>query len=161
MIEVNTIQEIYKGHFQVILDFPSPVDLEKIINLNYKYVWAIEHKEVRTSWVEYDYSLFEKKVGESLVLARNIEMEFLIETDKYLKLIPHIKQTVKIIQTNIIPPSYIDIKRLNGKRKYDLLKEKINYLFELEMPGASDYSPIISPNREFLEEVIAKFRNNK
>ena len=161
MIEVNTIKKIYKGHFQVILDFPSTKDLENIINLNYKYVWAIEHKEVKTSWAKYGYSLFGKKAGKSLILARNIEMEFLIETDKFLKLIPHIKQTVKIIQTNEIPPTYIDIKKLNGKAKYDLLKEKIDYLYELEMPGASDYSPIISPNREFLEEVISKFRINK
>jgi hypothetical protein len=26
-IEVNKIKEIYKGHYQVILDFPSPNDL--------------------------------------------------------------------------------------------------------------------------------------
>ena len=157
-METNKITEIYKGHFQVILDFPSQNDLYKIISNDYKYIWCVEHNEVRSSWENYDFTLFDSRIQNSFLMARNIEMEFIIETIDFLKIIPSINQTIKIIQTNIIPPSYIDLKKLNGKGKYDLLKNKVDYLFELELPGAIDYAPLVSPNIEFLETVIKKFQ---
>ena len=81
-------------------------------------------------------------------------MEYLMETSDFLQLIPEIHQTVKIIQTNIIPPYYLNLKQLSGKGKYDLLKNKIDYLFELEIPGAIDYTHIISSQVNFLEKII-------
>ena len=83
-------------------------------------------------------------------------MEFLLNTSDFLDLIPQIHQTVRIIQTNIVPPYYLNIKNLSEKGKYNLLKSKIDYLFELEMPGTIDYAPIISPNINYLENLIAK-----
>lgn len=157
-METNKIAEIYKGHFQVILDFPSQNDLYKIINNDYKYVWGVEHNEIRSSWENYDFTLFDLRIQNSFLMARNIEMEFIIETSNFINLIPSINQTIKIIQTNIIPPSYLDLKRLKGKGKYDLLKSKVDYLFELELPGATDYAPLVSPNIEFLENVIKQFQ---
>ena len=156
MVETNVIKEIYKGHYQVILDFPSPSDLINIIDTSYKYVWGVEHNENSLEWEKYDYSLFGKKVKPESVFARNIEMEYLMETSDFLHLIFDIHQTVKIIQTNIIPPYYLNISRLQGKEKYDLLRSKIDYLFELEMPGAVDYAPIKSPHVDFLETVVKK-----
>ena len=156
-METNKITEIYKGHFQVILDFPTQNDLYKIINNDYKYIWGIEHNEIRSSWKDYDFTLFDSKSPSNFCMARNIEMEFIIETVDFLKIIPSINQTIKIIQTNIIPPSYINLKQLNGKGKYDLLKNKVDYLFELELPGAVDYAPLISPNIDFLETVMKQF----
>jgi hypothetical protein len=61
-IEINKIEEIYKGHYQVILDFPSPNDLTKILDTSYKYVWGIEHNEDSLEWEKYDYLLYGKKV---------------------------------------------------------------------------------------------------
>lgn len=159
MTEVNTITEIFKGHYQVILDFPEPIDLEKIIDKNYRYIWGISHNELGPSWTPYDYSLFGVKLDGMQLQARNIEMEFLIETDKFIELIPFINQTIKIVQTNSIPPAYLDLKRLTGQSRYNLLKDKIEYLFELEMPGAVDYAPIVSSDIEFLKELIKKFAN--
>lgn len=156
-METNKITEIYKGHFQVILDFPNQNDLYKIISNDYKYIWGVEHNEIRSSWGNYDFTLFDSRLQNSFLMARNIEMEFLIETSEFVRIIPSINQTIKIIQTNIVPPSYIDLKKLNGKAKYDLLKSKVDYLFELELPGATDYAPLVSPNIEFLENVIKKF----
>ena len=157
-IETNKIEEIYKGHYQVILDFPTPSDLIKIIDMSYKYVWSIEHKENLVEWVKYDYCLYGKKKKSNNVFARNIEMEYLMETSDFLQIIPDIHQTIKIVQTNIIPPYYMNLNQLSGKGKYDLLKSKIDYLFELEMPGAIDYSPLISPNIDFLKNVIDRLK---
>ncbi|MBI5913992.1 MAG: hypothetical protein HY842_01330 [Bacteroidetes bacterium] len=157
MVEVNSIKEIYKGHFQVILDYPSPSDLGKILSKDYKYVWCISHEENRTNWSDYDYFMFGKRLEGVFVQARNIKMELILETDEFIELIPFINQTIKIIQTNVIPPSYLDIERLSGKGKYDLLRDKIGYLFELEMPGAIDFAPIVSPSLSYLKSIIDKF----
>lgn len=157
-METNKIIEIYKGHYQTILDFPNPTDLFKIVDVSYKYIWGFEHRETQIEWSNYDFLLFDKKVDINKVKVRNIEMEYLIETSSFLEIIPHIHQTVRIIQTNHMPPFYLDIKNLSGKKKYDLLKDKIDYLFELEMPGAIDYTPLISPSVHFLEGVIDRIQ---
>jgi len=158
-IETNKIEEIYKGHYQVILDFPNQNDLIKILDISYKYVWGIEHNENSLEWEKYDYHLYGEKVNSDVVLARNMQMEYLIETSDFLRLIPNIHQTIKIIQTNVIPPYYMNLSQMKGKGKYDLLKDKVDYLFELEMPGAVDYAPLISPNIYFLENIIDKLKD--
>ncbi|MEZ4919227.1 MAG: hypothetical protein R2792_08985 [Saprospiraceae bacterium] len=86
-----------------------------------------------------------------------MKLELLIPTDMFLKLIPSISQTVKIIQTNTEPPYFLNLENIHGKTRYNLLKKHLDYLFELDMPGASDYSPIISPNKAFLETIRAAF----
>ena len=154
-IEVNKIKEIYKGHYQVILDFPEPQDLLKIIEPTYKYIWGFEHSENSIEWAKYTHSIFGKPCKENFRV-RNINMEYLVETNSFLELIPFIHDTVNLIQTNIIPPYFLNMDRLKGKDRYDLLKSKIDYLFEINMPGAIDYTPIVSPNRTFLENVVGK-----
>jgi hypothetical protein len=37
-----------------------------------------------------------------------------------------------------------------------LLAKEVNYLFEIEIPGATDYAPIVSSNKEFLQDLIKK-----
>jgi hypothetical protein len=157
-INTNVIEEIYKGHYQVILDFPTANDLGRIISSTHKYIWGVEHNEGRTAWSKYEGLLYGVKSKGEIVFARNIKMEFLIEVKDFLSLIPHIHQTVKIIQTNDIPPSYINIESLKGKSKYDLLKEKVDYLFEIDIPGSADYAPIVSPSVDYLNNVIKQFK---
>lgn len=157
MIEVNKIKELYQEHYQVILDFPEAQDLEKLLDKSYKYVWGVEHNEGRSSWSFYEHTLYGEKLINKSVYARNCIMEFIVETLDFIELLPHIKQSVKIVQTNVLPPSFLDLRRLKGKAKYDLLKTKLNYLFEIEIPGATDYSTIISSDKRFLEKVIKEF----
>ena len=158
VMETNVIKEIYKGHYQVILDFPTSKDLVNIIDASYKYVWGISHIENSLEWKSYDYLLFGNKVNADATMVRNLEMEFLVDTHVFLRLIPNINQSVKIIQTNNIPPYYLNIKQLSGKSKYDLLKDKIDYLFEMELSGATDYAPLVSSDVAFLERVIKKMQ---
>ena len=158
MMEVNKIREIYSGHYQVILDFPTPNDLKYILDGSYTYVWGVQHNELRSSWKEYNYSLFGQRDFE-IGYARNIQMEFLIDTKSFLKLLPEIKQTIHLVQTNIIPPYYLDLNRLDGNKKYALLKEKTDYLLEITIPGASDYAPLVSSNLSYLEMVVERFNN--
>lgn len=157
-IEINKIKEIYNKHYFVLLDFPTPNDLFKILDRSYKYVWGVEHSENKTEWKDYDYYLFDKKNENIKIKARNLRMEYLIKTDDFFKIIPNIHQTIRIVQTNHIPPYYLDINKLEGKPKYDLLHQKIDYLFELELSGAVDFAPLVSPNIKFLEQVVANLK---
>jgi len=158
MVEVNKIEEIYNGHYQVMLDFPTPTDLVKVIDNSYQFICRIDHNEGRSSWLPYVHTLFGERPIETPLFARNISMEFLCRTTTFIKLLLKVKQTVRIIQTNIMPPEYLELKKLSGKPKYDLLKSKLSYLFEIEIPGATDYAPLISSNISFLHSVIEKFK---
>ncbi len=151
----NQIKEIYKGHFQVILDFPTTNDLLKIVDPSYNYIWGVNHVENRTEWANYKGELFGQVISTNNLQTRNTIMEFLISTKDFIPIIPSIHQTVYIVQSNLIPPYYLNLNKLQGKTKYELLT-KIDYLFELDMPGSPDYTAIISPNSNFLEGVISK-----
>lgn len=148
---------LYEGHYQLILDFQSKLDIIKILDTSYTYVWGINHIENSVNWANYNHTLYECDIDICGTQARNIQMEFLISTQEFIKLIPFIKQTINIIQTNKLPPYYLNLNRLKGKGKYELLKKEIDYLFELDVPGASDYITIISPNIEFLKSIKEKF----
>ena len=62
-IKTNAIQEIYQGHYLVLLDFPTPHDLLKIIDNTYRYVWGVEHQVLGTEWKDYDFSFIPSKSG--------------------------------------------------------------------------------------------------
>ncbi len=158
MFETNKIQEAFSGHFQVILDFPDATDLPKILDKTVKYVWGIGHKEGGSSWLNYNHTLFGEQMPVDAILARKIEMEFIVETTTFINLIPSIHQTINLIQINIIPPVYLDLKKFEGLKRYQMLQKEVDYLFELVMPGATDYATLISPNITFLEGVVAAFK---
>lgn len=156
-LEVNKIKEIYPGHFFVLLDFPSIKDLYRIIDVSYKYIWNFKHIENEITWEKYTYNLYGKSVTQQMELnVRNIQLEYLILTDDFIKIIPNIRGDLNIIQTNIIPPPYLRLEKFEGKSRYNILRNKIDYLFELTMPSAIDYSSLISPNKVFLEKVISR-----
>ncbi|MGB1204515.1 MAG: hypothetical protein ACPG5B_02645 [Chitinophagales bacterium] len=157
-MQTNEIIELYKGHYLVILDFPTALDLKHIIEPNYKFVWCVEHHENTNNWSSFEHTLYNMKADAQTLYVRNIEMEYIMDTASFLNLLPHIRQTVKIIQTNMMPPYFMDLKRLKEKGKYDLLREKLDYLFEIEIVGATDYARLISPDKQFLERVIAALK---
>ena len=115
MANYNEITKIYDGHYQVILDFTSKLDIIKILDSSYKYVWGINHVENSVDWAIYKHTLFKHKIRESDICVRNVQMEFLISTDAFIDLIPFIKQTITIVQTNKKPPYYLNINKLKGK----------------------------------------------
>lgn len=161
MIESNSIKEIHKGIYHLILDFPERDFIYMILSNSYKYVWGINHIENSLEWSVYKHSLFGISDNLNEIEVRNINLEFLVKTQDFKKLIPKINQKITIIQTNIKPPYYLDLKNLNDASKYQLLKSKIDFLFELEMPSQPDYTPIISSNKAFLEDIIAEFNKYK
>ena len=157
MIKTNQIEEIFKGFYRVILDFPDKSILFKVLDKSYKYVWVVEHIENGIEWDNYNHTLYGVKLFQNIKV-RNLKLEFLMETEQFLNYIPEINQSVKLLQTNIVPPYYLELSKFHGKSKYDLLKAKVDFLFELDLPGATDYSPIISPNLGYLENLLLKIK---
>jgi hypothetical protein len=61
---------------------------------------------------------------------------------------------VTLIQINKMPPYFLDLKRLNGKTRYDLLKRECDFLFEIDLPSAVDYGTLISTNKDYLADLL-------
>lgn len=152
-IETNVIKEIYKGHYSLLLDFPTKDILYSLLNRSYKYVWGINYKWCGCGWNPFPFNLFDEKMPSLNV--RNVQMDFLLETDDFIKLIPYIEGELHIVQINNIPPYYLDLNRIKGKTKFDLLKRDTDYLFEMDLPSLPDYTEIMSPDVEFLRKVLS------
>ena len=156
-LSVNTITEIYKGIYSVLLDFPTKDILYSMINKSYKYVWCVNYTANSYVWRDNVNNLYDVEVHD--VLTRNIKMEYLMKTEDFIKIIPSINGSLHLLQTNTIPPYYLDLHKLTDDLKYRLLCNNIDFLFEIDLPSSPDYTEVISPSRTFLEDLVNK--NNK
>ena len=153
-LSVNTITEIYKGIYSVLLDFPTKDILYSMINKSYKYVWCVNYTANSYVWRDNVNNLYDVEVHD--VLTRNIKMEYLMKTEDFIRIIPSIRGSLHLLQTNTIPPYYLDIQGFTGDLKYKLLSNNIDFLFEIDLPASPDYTEVISPNKFFLEDLINK-----
>ena len=100
------------------------------------------------------FQVFGQKVNTALF--RNLRNDILLETSEFLKLIPFFEDgmLLRIVQTNTIPPYFMNPANENISQETwcGLLNKHLDYLFELNY--CNDYSPIISPNKAFLERVL-------
>lgn len=154
-IKINEITQLDNNQYQLILDFPSIDILYKIVNPDYKYIWIYNHTEIGSYWNEADnVMIFNLNVPNAML--RNQTFDILLNTTDFLKLIPHINENtnIRIIQTNVKPPYYINANNFPNRDKtwYKLLNDDLGFLFEFEY--CNDLCPLISPNRMFLESVL-------
>ena len=126
-IEINKIKEIYEGTYFLSSDSLAKDILHKILDKSVKYVWGINHKEYGVTWKSVPCQIYEQDF--SNVFVRNVNMEFLMKTEDFCKILPRLKHTnFHLIQTNRIPPYYLDINRIKGKTLYELLKNYLSFL---------------------------------
>lgn len=154
-IKVNQITEISDGIYESVLDFPTKDFLKVLISDKYRYVWCVCYEEDMYEWNTIGRNLYGMSLNE--VLVRNVRLEYILETSQFIELIPHIKGG-HFIQMNKIPSYYLSgsMDHMNIKTKYDLLKKETDFLFEIDLPPSPDYTPVISPDRDFLEEALTK-----
>lgn len=160
-IEINVIKKIYGEHYFMLLDFPTIDILNYIIDESYQYIWGVNYEKQGCVWETESYNLFDKKWNE--LYTRNVSMEFLMKTSDFLERLPYIKDNLHIIQINKIPPYYLDMNRIKGKTRYDLLKKETDYLFEIKLPyssASSDFTEIISPDIKFMNRILNKVVSN-
>lgn len=154
-VRVNEIIPISGDQYMLILDFPPIEILNSLIDVNYKYVWICEHQEIGYEWKQLERPLiFGQTISNALF--RNLRSDILLETPEFLKLIPSLKDgmPLRIIQTNTIPPYFLNPinEGISQETWSKLLSSHLDYLFEFDY--CDDYSPIISPNKAFLERVL-------
>lgn len=77
-----------------------------------------------------------------------------METTEFVKLLPEWGNGIQMIQINKEPPEYFDPYRIQGKKRYEILRSECDYLFELDIPSATDYGTLISSNKEYLEKLM-------
>lgn len=154
---LNTITELYNGHYCVKIQMDSDLDILKIINLSYKFIWILEYSEYLNEWTSSCNTIFKNQSNPEKVFIRNDNMEILMDTQYFYDLLKRkgqVRNYLHIIQTDVVPPYYLDLKKFVGKNKYIMLKQHINYLFEIIQMG--DYELIISSKKEFLEDILRK-----
>ena len=151
---INTLKEIYPGHFQIILDFATVDFLKFILSDEYKYVWVYSHETKGSlEWKSYQLPLFDNQNYQQ-VLARNISFDFIVPTNDFRALLPSIGPGVTLTQLNELSKYYLNPATIKGKSRYDLLSKECDYLFEIDIPSATDYGTLVSSDRSFLTSLL-------
>ncbi|RYE18917.1 MAG: hypothetical protein EOP45_13390 [Sphingobacteriaceae bacterium] len=157
---INTLKKIYEGHYQIILDFATIDFLKLVLSDKYKYVWVYRH-EIKNSlnWNTYELPLSNNQ-GNHKLLARNINFDFIMPTDEFKTIVPLLGSGITLTQLNVLPQYYLRPEIVKGKTRYDLLIKECDYLFEIDIPSATDYGTLISSNRDYLQSLLANEQIN-
>jgi hypothetical protein len=151
---INSIKEKFPGHFQIILDGATSRVLEHFLSDAYKYVWVYTYEtENSLEWETYDLPIFESSQM-TQVMARRIRFSFVTSTERFKELLPKLKSGISVAQVNVLPKYYLDPLKIEGKTRYDLLRDECDYLFEMDVPSATDYGTLISSKYEYLQSLL-------
>jgi hypothetical protein len=157
---INTIKEIYPGQYYIRFDFATNKFLEYILDNNYQYVWISNHWVVETNeykefydWRQYNLPLFDNKNYYN-VLARQIKFDFVMATLEFRQILPNLSPGITLIQLNELPKYYLQLDRIEGKTRYELLTKECDYLFEINLPWPSGDGELVSPNKEWLQSLL-------
>lgn len=62
---------------------------------------------------------------------------------------------ISLVQLNVLPKYYLRGENITGKSRFDILKKECDYLFEIDIPEATDYGTLISSNLEYLHSLLS------
>src|SRR5258708_3671268 len=97
---INTIKELYPGHYQIILDFATNAFLKHVLDERYKYVWVINHTLTDyPNWHQHNLPLFDNQNSYN-ILSRYITFDFAMPTKEFKELIPKLNSGITLIQLN-------------------------------------------------------------
>lgn len=155
-MEVHKVKELYNGsHFYSLLDFPTNNVVNHLLSDEYKYVWVINYNaQSFDDWRELHLPLTLKNTNTQL-LAKQISFDFILPTRDFKSILPTLSKGITAIQINKLPPQYLDLRKLEGKSRYDLLQRECDYLFEIDIAYPTDYSTLISSDKAFLESFLS------
>ena len=151
---INCLRETNPGQYRIILDFATTNILPFLIRDSYKYIWVHNH----TTGKGFDWEEFKLPIKDNSVniktLARSLTFDFILTTDEFKKIMGDWKGGIELIQMNNIPPYYLDLDKVKGNKRYEILEKECDFLFEVNIPSATDYGALISPNREYLQSLL-------
>ena len=151
---INCIKETSYGRYRIILNFATTDILPYLIQDNYKYIWVHNHTTGKGfEWEEFNLPINDNSINIK-TLAKSLTFDFILTTDKFKSIMTNWKKGIELIQMNNIPPYYFDLNRIKGNKRYEILQNECDYLFELDIPSATDYGTLISSNKEYLQSLI-------
>ena len=150
----NCIQETVPGRYRIVLDFATTAILPYLIKDDYEYVWVHDHMTGKG----YDWEDFHLPItspsSNLQVLAKWVKFDFILKTEEFKKIMTTWASGIKLIQMNRIPPYYLNLDKIKGHQRYEKLKTECDYLFEVDIPSATDYGVLISPDKEYLQSLL-------
>jgi len=151
---INTIKQTAEDRYRIILNFATVKLLPYLITAAYKYVLVYNHKLSNpNSWKNRNLPVLDSSPKID-VRSKNVQFDFIMETKDFINLIPNWKNGIQMIQLNKIPPEYFDPNKIQGNQRYEILKNDCDYLFELDIPAATDYGTLISSDKSYLEKLL-------
>lgn len=151
---INCIQETATGRYRIILDFATTAILPFLIRDDYEYVWVHDHVTGKGyDWENFNLPIISPEINQK-ALARCVKFDFILKTEEFRKIMTNWPRGIKLIQMNRIPPYYLDLNKMKGNQRYEKLKTECDYLFEVDIPSATDYGVLISPNRKYLQSLL-------
>ncbi|WP_439881568.1 hypothetical protein ACSX1A_00125 [Pontibacter sp. MBLB2868] len=151
---INCIKETAQGRYRIVLDFATTGILKYLIRDSHKYIWVHNHTTGSGfQWQKYSLPIREE-VQNLNVLAKGLKFDFILPTEEFKPLMPDWKGGIKLLQINKLPPDYLDLDRIKGNRRYELLESECEFLFEVFIPSATDYGTLLSPDRAYLQSLL-------
>jgi hypothetical protein len=125
----------------------------ELIQRQHKFIWVYGYElKGNDSW-----TMFQLPISDKLhrtVLARQLKYDFIIGTNEFDEVKNEMPNGVTLFQINKHPPDFLDLGKIKGKTRYDLLKKECDYLFEIDLPSAVDYGTLVSSNKSYLTELL-------
>ena len=151
---INCIKEIAKGRYRIVLDFATTGILKYLIRDSHKYVWVYNHTTgSRFQWQKYSLPIKEETKNLN-VLAKGLKFDFIMPTEEFKPLMYNWERGIELIQLNQLPPDYLDLDKIKGNRRYELLESECEYLFEAVIPSAPDYGILVSADKAYLQPLL-------
>ncbi|MXV53365.1 hypothetical protein GS399_20600 [Pedobacter sp. HMF7647] len=151
---INCIRETAPGRYRIILDFATTNILPFLIRSDYNYIWVHNHIAGKGfDWEEFKLPIKDNSMNIK-TLARSLTFDFILTTDEFENIMTGWKGGIELIQMNNIPPYYLDLNKVIGNKRYEILEKECDYLFEVDIPSATDYGTLISPSRKYLQSLL-------
>ncbi len=148
----HQIQEVVPGVHRAILDWPSTEIIPTLLDERHPFVlsWGGHLGDHR--WQEFQLPIASPQQPEA-VLARRVEVDFVVATSRYLELLPRLGPKQRGVQLLHPPQDHLDLRRIRGPERWRLLEE-IGWHVWFDIPG-NDFGEVASPDRAVVEAAVA------
>ena len=156
-VEPHVLKEVSPGVYWTLLDFPATdMLLPALLDSSFPYVMCWHHQVGHHRWESFQLPVGEPETPEP-VLARVIDVDFVVETRRFEQLLPAWGPRVRAVQLARVPPDHLDLRVLQGNALWNLLGE-VGWHVWADIPG-NDYAQIASPDRSVVDRAIRIVQN--
>lgn len=147
----NKISEIAPRIYSVTLWCPESSLLQQLLDPVAPYVLCWDHTVGTFEWREFSLPVFDP-LDPISGYSRVAGFDFVLSTKRFLDILPRLEPAIKAVQMRILPPAYLDMRRIRGKELFRILGECGWHLL-LDTP-ANDFGILMSPEPTVLERAI-------